>query len=700
LNYQQRRVFSVKYSALRLTFALITISAMVLLPFRVSSLEAQTIEGRELRPDTARALGSRASEAIVERRKNGYTPLRRNGVLEMRPTLESVQSEDANSSLRAPARAASINRESSTSLPESPVSEFIRSGTSLGRVLHTSQLSIITTDGSIEQYVDTNGNLIADERATFDRRGGAFDIAVGRSGTRYEVYSAIDDNGTSRTDDDLQTGVIILAFDTNGDFVRDSSQTFNLRRDFGFRSVASVVAGTSRAGREFVVVSSSGYYNSANLNDPNNEPSAGVVVLVRDSLTGGFDVSRTREIVRAGDNQLNNANALALLPSGDLLIADFDSNEIRIARDTNDDLIPDTLDRTPYYSFQYSNDAPLDIAANSRGVVFSHSFGNDAVMLALYDTNNDRRADREEVVVTGLSLDNNLFFHGLTVDREGTVYVIEDASGAADEARFGGNLGLPRIDAFPDPALNGFLRDGALFAVADNEFSQALSGLAFGVDPAMSAVNRLALVNSASLRAPATRDGLASITGTGLTNGAQGATETQAQAANLRVTIEGRAARIFSFNNNQINIHVPNEIGRGIRSVVVSRNGVVLAADDVEIADANPGLFTVSQTGAGEAIGLLASGTRYTAAPFPVSFDGQASVIALFGTGWRNSLPVTVTIGGRSAIVEYAGASGGFPGLDQINVRVPQGTGLGAFSVIVTTANGATSRADVQMSFR
>ena len=129
-----------------------------------------------------------------------------------------------------------------------------------------------------------------------------------------------------------------------------------------------------------------------------------------------------------GDNQLYNANALALLPNNDLLIADFHSDELRIIRDTDGDGIPDQLSAAPYYSYRFSDDAPLDIAVNSRGVVFSHSAGNDAVMLAIYDDNADGRGDRDEVVVAGLSIDDNLFLHGMTVDRVGNVYVIEDAS--------------------------------------------------------------------------------------------------------------------------------------------------------------------------------------------------------------------------------------------------------------------------------
>src|ERR687884_385885 len=235
--------------------------------------------------------------------------------------------------------------------------------------------------------------------------------------------------------------------------------------------------------------------------------SAGVVLLVRDTVTGGFDNALSRSLVRVGSNQLNNANALALLPNNNLLIADFDSNELRIVRDTNADGIPDTLDPVPYYRYRFSNDSPLDIAANSRGVVFSHSVGNDTVMLALYDDDSDGRADRDEVVVEGLSIDNNLVFHGLTTDREGTVYVIENASGAADLVSDGGNLGTPQIDAFPDPALSGILRDGSLFAQADNANTQALSGLAFGVETTLPAVAHLTMTNSASLHGNGTKGG-------------------------------------------------------------------------------------------------------------------------------------------------------------------------------------------------
>jgi uncharacterized protein DUF4214 len=438
------------------------LSALLLSAFLFAVVSnAQTL-GPKLKPDMRRALGARPDTFNRVGRMGGYAPSSAQRSAQVRPRLGRKST-----GLSFPTRAA---RASSTTA-FSALSAII-AGTPLNRLLHTSQLSLTLDDvGTMEQFVDRNNDLMADERTTFDSAGGAFDVAVGQSGARYEVFG-----GTLHN---IPVGVVVVALDTNADYRIDTSFTYHLQRDFGLPSAAAVVAGRSRAGREFIVVSSSGYYNSSDPGDPLNEPSPGVVLLVRDPNTGGFDNSRSVELVRVGDNRLYNANALALLPNNDLLVADFNSNELRIIRDTNADGMPDTLDAAPYYSYPFANDEPLDIAVNSLGVVFSHSTGNDTLLLALYDDNGDGRADRDEVVVEGLSIDNNLFLHGLAVTGLGSVYVIEDASGSEDGS--GGNGGTPRIDAFPDPYLNGFLNDGLIFTEADSSVDLALSGLAFGL---------------------------------------------------------------------------------------------------------------------------------------------------------------------------------------------------------------------------
>ena len=663
--------------------------------------KAQTKTPKNYRPDHRRALASRTHVGKAPARPGAYTPKRKRAEAQARTR---PLNQNADSRRRRPARpsplrgsvekAAGKNARAAAGASRPTPSAAIEPGTPLSRVLHVSQVSLVNADGTHEEFVDRDGDLRADDRATFDARGGSYDIAVGRTGARYEVFTAIDDRGTGNTSDDVATGVLVLALDTNGDYVSDAATTFDLGRDFGLPSAAAVVAGTSRAGREFVVVSSGGYFNSEDPEDPDNEESPGVVLLVRDPSTGGFDTSRSRSLVAVGDDRLFNANGLALLPGGDLVVADFQSNELRVVRDTDDDGVPDALDPAPYYSFPFDTDAPIDVAANSRGVVFTHSVGNDTYMLALYDTDGDGDADADEVCVEGLSIDNNFVLHGLTVAREGTVYVIQDASGESDLAEDGGNGGIPHVYAFPDPALNGVLRDGDAFVLADDEFTQAYSGLSFGVETVLPAVARLSVTNSASLQGDAPAGGLATITGAGLTRGQSGATRAEATARGVRVTIEGLEVPVLSFDDAQIHVHVPRAVGAGAGSVVVRAGGSVTAADDADFVNANPGLFTVPQTGAGEAVALLVSGMLYTGAPFPARFDTSASEVALLGTGWRNSLPVTVQIGGQAARVNYAGPSGGFDGLDQINAVIPDGV-TGPAAVVVTAANGATSRSGV-----
>lgn len=634
-------------------------------------------------------------------RPGAYLPVRTltSAPTEMRSEILNAEGEAAKPRSPAARPDAGRRKRAGEGLVPSGHLPRVSAGTPLHRVLHVSQLSLRNPSGTNEQYVDRTGDLKADERTTFDADGGSYDVALGQTGSRYEVFTATDTKGTTDTRDDVSVGVLVVGRDSNGDFVRDpgSPLTFDLRRDYSLPSAVSVVSGVSSAGREFVIVSSSGYYNSDDPNDLNNEPSPGVVLLERDNNTGGFDPSRTRQLVSVGDNRLFNANALALLPNNDLLIADFTSNELRIVRDTNGDRIPDALDPTPFYTFPFSanaEDAPLDVAANSRGVVFTHTVGNESPLLAIYDTNGDGFADADYIVVEGLSIDNNLSLHGLTVGRDGTVYVIENALGESDLAADGGNGGIPLVQAFPDPALNGVLRNGAVFALADDEFTQALSGLSFGIDAVFGSVRRLTMTNSASLAGDATSDGLATIKGSGLTRGLSGATERDAETRNLSVTVEGRNARIFSFEDTQINIHVPSSLGAGVASVVVSVNGTVIAADDARIAKSNPALFTISQTGAGEAVALLVSEQRNTRAPFLAQTNGQPSIISLFGTGIRNSQPVSLVVGGRAASVHHAGPSAGFPGLDQIIFTLPAGVN-GAAPVVLTTADGKVSRIDV-----
>lgn len=75
-------------------------------------------------------------------------------------------------------------------------------------------------------------------------------------------------------------------------------------------------------------------------------------------------------------------------------------------------------------------------------------------------------------------------------------------------------------------------------------------------------------------------------------------------------------------------------------------------------------------------------------APLDLGPGGEQVVLVLFGTGFRavsSVSAVSVKIGGVNAEVLYAGAQGGFVGLDQLNLLLPRAlAGRGEVELILT----------------
>ncbi len=82
-----------------------------------------------------------------------------------------------------------------------------------------------------------------------------------------------------------------------------------------------------------------------------------------------------------------------------------------------------------------------------------------------------------------------------------------------------------------------------------------------------------------------------------------------------------------------------------------------------------------------------------TTAPLDLGSAADVAVLTLYGTGLGTTPAVTVKLGGASLAPDYAGPQGPYPGLDQINVRLPaalQGSGV----VLLTLGqNGVASNA-------
>jgi uncharacterized protein (TIGR03437 family) len=139
----------------------------------------------------------------------------------------------------------------------------------------------------------------------------------------------------------------------------------------------------------------------------------------------------------------------------------------------------------------------------------------------------------------------------------------------------------------------------------------------------------------------------------------------------------------------QANIYILQGTAFGKGTVQISNRFGSSAPFPISIGTIAPGLFTVNAAGTIPAAQVVVAGANNSQtfepvanctsgacvlAPIVLDPSGQTYLI-LYGTGirGRSSLSgVSVTIGGLPATVLYAGPQGTFPGLDQVNVLLPQ----------------------------
>ena len=220
------------------------------------------------------------------------------------------------------------------------------------------------------------------------------------------------------------------------------------------------------------------------------------------------------------------------------------------------------------------------------------------------------------------------------------------------------------------------------------------------------------LVNSASYAVsptPLSPGALVSVFGQGIAGSGGSATSGSALPTTLggvSVTFGGVAAPLLaavpSSGGDQVNLQVPFELnGQLAADVIFNVNGVLTPVQNVPIGVV-PAAFTLSQSGTGTAV---LHTTDYT----PVTPSNPAvagEIIAIFANGLgplqtsiadgalataadSTTLPVTASIGGASATVQYAGLAPGFVGLYQINVVMP--TVPSGANVLVISVNGTAS---------
>jgi uncharacterized protein (TIGR03437 family) len=321
--------------------------------------------------------------------------------------------------------------------------------------------------------------------------------------------------------------------------------------------------------------------------------------------------------------------------------------------------------------------------------------------------------------VSGLQLGE--FLDSIAVDAAGKLFGTESGSSLVGffyerlgNFGFGGDGGPLASASLNSPSRLIFSSSGDFYFIDRiNRRVRKISGSPPSAAPVFSAAG---LVNAASGTGPAIAPGeLISIYGSNLgpSSGWFNVPENNAYrdvAGYTRVLFDGGYAPILFATANQINAFVPS-VGqiRATTMVQVEVDGVLSAPVVFNVAKAAFGLFTANSSGSGQGAILNQDGS-YNGPSHPAE---RGSFVSLYGTGEGSTTPyypigalvlstpypapdnpVTVSIGGQPADVQYAGAAPFLPaGILQINVRIPNGVTPGDAPVVVSNGGVSTTRA-------
>lgn len=223
-------------------------------------------------------------------------------------------------------------------------------------------------------------------------------------------------------------------------------------------------------------------------------------------------------------------------------------------------------------------------------------------------------------------------------------------------------------------------------------FGMMVYGEAAAAQPVVAAVTDGATFSPDSI-APGS---LISIFGSGLAPAAAPASGTPLPLSigDVSVTIDGIPAPVLYVSPRQINAQVPGEVVPGVASVVARVNGTLSAPKTISLKAAAPALFTVN--GHAAAVNSDGSGNSPGSPAAPDSFvslffTGQGPVATLIDDGdapatgsviWATS-PASATIGGVAAEIQFVGLAPNFPGVAQIDLKIPS-LPPGVYPVVVT----------------
>jgi uncharacterized protein (TIGR03437 family) len=164
-----------------------------------------------------------------------------------------------------------------------------------------------------------------------------------------------------------------------------------------------------------------------------------------------------------------------------------------------------------------------------------------------------------------------------------------------------------------------------------------------------------------------------------------------------QLLFDGQRTTVFYAGTGQINALAPTDLApNSITDIGIMVNGAKVAGVSSQVVSAMPGLFTTGN-GTGQAAAVNEDGTLNSES-IPAA---RGSIVLIYATG-QGQAPGTVSlkIGQYIAELLYAGPAPGFPGLMQINARIPGGFLPPGVQPVVLSVGSAVSQDGVTIAVR
>ncbi|HEY4359461.1 MAG TPA: protease pro-enzyme activation domain-containing protein [Bryobacteraceae bacterium] len=216
-----------------------------------------------------------------------------------------------------------------------------------------------------------------------------------------------------------------------------------------------------------------------------------------------------------------------------------------------------------------------------------------------------------------------------------------------------------------------------------------------------------ALVNGASLQTGFAPGGIMTVFGSqlALAVGLASNIPLPVSMNGVAVTINGVAAPLYYVGPGQLNIQIPYETPVGSVATLEINNNGQLTSQSFRVAAEAPGIFTTAgnapvptvSAAAGQIATLYVTGTG-SVSPAVSTGGAPAQGASVASLPAPLATPVTVTVGGKAATIQFVGIPPGEVGAAQINYQIPSGLAAGAQPVIVSIGGVSSPAATITIT--